>query len=194
MDFSNRELPTAIQSQAFATVERNIDTEVMVADKDTIVLGGLARDNQTETVAKVPLLGDIPILGWLFSSHKRTTEKVNLLIFMTPQIIKQYDRIRAVLDKKLKERDEFVESATGGEDANRKYRDKIIKDLPDLKEITLLKAKEFDVIDGEAAGGIANGKSGGSASGSGNDPIMDIPPPAFPGDFPPPPPMPNNGE
>jgi general secretion pathway protein D len=53
-----------------------------------MVIGGLIRDNVTSSESKVPLLGDIPILGWLFKYNTTKVEKVNLMIFITPYIIK----------------------------------------------------------------------------------------------------------
>ena len=136
-DFSNRPAPEA----APATLERNVETSVMVSDNDTVVLGGLVRDKTTETINKVPLLGDIPILGWLFKSRQATVDKTNLMLFITPHIMRQPENVRATLDRKLKERDEFVEKAFGGEDAHREARNKIIRSLPDVKSITNYNAK-----------------------------------------------------
>lgn len=133
-DFSSREVSTQVAAQGgVATIERNTKTSVFVADNDTVVLGGLVRDNQTKQVSKIPLLGDIPLLGWLFRSSQTVSRKTNLLIFITPQIVRQYDRVRAILDKKLKERDNFIEANNGGEDVFRTYRDDMIRSLPDLK-------------------------------------------------------------
>ena len=134
-DITNRALPKAVQDLAVSTIVRSAETSVMVADSDTVVLGGLIRDKTTEVINKVPLLGDIPILGWLFKSRASTIEKSNLMIFITPRIMRQPENVRMVLDRKLKERDEFVERAFGGEDYQREARNKIIRDLPDTKTI-----------------------------------------------------------
>jgi general secretion pathway protein D len=141
-DFSSRSLEAAP-----ATLERNAETSVMVSDTDTIVLGGLTRDKSTEVMNKVPLLGDIPILGWLFKSKNSTIEKTNLMIFITPKIMRQPENVRMVLDKKLKERDEFVERAFGGEDYHRDARNKIIRGLPDVKKITNYNTKRILNLD-----------------------------------------------
>ena len=53
---------------------------------------------------------------------------------MTPHIVRQYEKVRAILDKKLKERDEFIESTAGGNDLLRYKRDDLIRNLPDIKE------------------------------------------------------------
>lgn len=74
------------------TTTRSAITEVMVRDRDTVAMGGLLRDRETITNNKIPLLGDIPVLGWLFKNKSRNLTKVNLLFFMTPKIIAPYDK------------------------------------------------------------------------------------------------------
>ena len=75
-----------------ATTTRSAVTEVIVRDKDTVVMGGLLRDKETISFDKVPLLGDIPVLGWLFKRKARKIDKVNLLMFMTPTILSPYSK------------------------------------------------------------------------------------------------------
>ncbi|MEX1099364.1 MAG: type II secretion system secretin GspD [Bacteriovoracaceae bacterium] len=74
-----------------ATTTRSAITEIMVKDKDTIAMGGLLRDREEVSFSKVPLLGDIPVLGWLFKNKSRTVNKVNLLMFLTPKILSPYE-------------------------------------------------------------------------------------------------------
>ncbi len=71
-----------------STSKRSASTTVVVKDRQTMVIGGLIKDNVTSTVSKVPFLGDIPVLGWLFKSKSTSVEKTNLMIFITPYIIK----------------------------------------------------------------------------------------------------------
>lgn len=68
--------------------KRYASTTVVAKDGETIAIGGLLRDNETKIVRKVPLLGDIPVLGWLFRYQRRQVDKTNLLIFITPTIVK----------------------------------------------------------------------------------------------------------
>ena len=70
---------------------RKIDSQVMIPNGNTLVMGGLVQDNPTATYSKVPLLGDIPGLGWAFRSESKTMSKDNLIIFLTPTIIKNTD-------------------------------------------------------------------------------------------------------
>ncbi len=149
-DISARELPAQVANLALATLERNIKTSVVVADHDTLVLGGLIRDNNSDVVSKIPILGDIPILGWLFRSKKTQAQKTNLLIFITPHIIRQAEHIREILDRKLKERDDFLESNTGGNDPQKKYRDQMIKSLPDIEEIKSKKPVRTFILEEDA--------------------------------------------
>jgi type IV pilus secretin PilQ/predicted competence protein len=64
----------------------SINTHVLAADGETIVLGGLFTNTQSISTTKVPLLGDIPWIGWLFKSYTTKTDKAELLIFITPKI------------------------------------------------------------------------------------------------------------
>lgn len=74
------------------TTTRSAITEVMVRDRDTVAMGGLLRDRELVSHNKVPILGDIPVLGWLFKNRTREVEKVNLLFFMTPKILAPYTK------------------------------------------------------------------------------------------------------
>jgi general secretion pathway protein D len=76
-------------------------TEVMVRDRDTVAMGGLLRDRESVENTKVPILGDIPVLGWLFKSRSRTVEKVNLLFFMTPKILAPYSKTASANTKEV---------------------------------------------------------------------------------------------
>ena len=68
---------------------RNIDSTVLIKSGDTLAIGGLLQDEVTKTHNKVPILGDIPGIGYAFQEHLNARIKRNLLIFVTPTIIKQ---------------------------------------------------------------------------------------------------------
>ncbi len=70
------------------TFRRTANTTVIINDKDTVVIGGIIGQDSTETEVKVPLLGDLPGVGWLFKSQATTTTKNNMFIFITPKIIR----------------------------------------------------------------------------------------------------------
>ncbi|MBI5836065.1 MAG: hypothetical protein HZB25_02360 [Candidatus Eisenbacteria bacterium] len=69
------------------TSTREASTEVMVKDGETLVIGGLVRELVTRTTTKVPLLGDIPLLGELFKHRHNTKQKVDLVVFITPHLL-----------------------------------------------------------------------------------------------------------
>jgi type IV pilus assembly protein PilQ len=68
---------------------RAIETQVLVANGQTVVLGGIYETERRETIKKVPFLGDIPVLGALFRSKQRVDNKAELLIFVTPRILEE---------------------------------------------------------------------------------------------------------
>jgi general secretion pathway protein D len=70
---------------------RTFDTQVLIPNSHTLVMGGLVQDNPQSTSTKVPLLGDIPYLGYAFRSENKSTTKDNLLIFITPTIVQDND-------------------------------------------------------------------------------------------------------
>jgi general secretion pathway protein D len=70
------------------TTKRSMETTTIAKDQQTIVVGGLVRDNIIISERKVPLLGDIPFLGWLFKFQSRAVEKLNLLVFLTPTLVR----------------------------------------------------------------------------------------------------------
>jgi type IV pilus assembly protein PilQ len=77
--------------------KRRTETEVLVKEGDTLVVGGITQRTDTETVRKVPVLGDIPVLGWLFKSKLTQTQpNRELVIFVTPSLVRR-DVPRAAL-------------------------------------------------------------------------------------------------
>lgn len=68
--------------------KREIETQVMVNNGETVVLGGVFEQTKSDSVSKVPLLGDVPLLGYLFRKTTNQNTKRELLIFVTPQILK----------------------------------------------------------------------------------------------------------
>jgi general secretion pathway protein D len=82
------------------TLKRTIDTTVLVKNKSTIVIGGLIDNQVSVSEWKVPFLGDIPLLGWLFKSEGKSTEKTNLYIFLTPVVVKSTQEAEELYKKK----------------------------------------------------------------------------------------------
>ena len=73
------------------TNKRSLDTTVLVDDGQTLVLGGLIQDQVTHGEFKVPLLGDIPLIGWLFRYETRRSNKTNLMVFIRPTVLRTAD-------------------------------------------------------------------------------------------------------
>ena len=79
-----------IQGSQYPAIDtRNVTTQIAVNNGDTAVIGGIYEETNNNDITKVPLLGDIPILGYLFKQTNKTTDKTELLIFLTPRIVKE---------------------------------------------------------------------------------------------------------
>ena len=98
-----------------STSERTAKTIVVAKDQQTILIGGLMSDKVIDSVTKIPILGDIPVLGFFFRNTTKHIVKTNLIIALTPYVVNDQSDLRRVLDKKMKERREFVERF-GGQD------------------------------------------------------------------------------
>ena len=84
------------QAVDLVTTKRSAKTSIVVKDKETVVIGGLIQDSEEDVVNKTPFLGDIPGLGWLFKTTSKVRRKTNLLILLTPHIIKDAADLAAV--------------------------------------------------------------------------------------------------
>lgn len=82
------------------TNKREIETTVMVDNGEIVVLGGLIEDDEQVTLEKIPLLGDIPVLGRLFSSEGKSRRRTNLMVFLRPTIVTNVGDLRAVTGRK----------------------------------------------------------------------------------------------
>ena len=92
--------PVSAISSELVTNKREIQTTVRASDGDVIVLGGLIEQTERITVDKVPLLGDIPILGRAFRSEGTTRENRNLMIFLRPTIVRNKEEMTTVTNQK----------------------------------------------------------------------------------------------
>jgi len=84
------------------TYKRTARTTVVVEDSDTVVIGGMIGLDGYEEEQKVPLLGDIPVLGWLFKTKTTREERTNMFIFVTPRIVSNPADIARVTQEKEK--------------------------------------------------------------------------------------------
>lgn len=89
---------------------RTVKNVVVAKDQQTIAIAGLISDRKGDTESKIPFFGDIPIIGWLFKTWSDNKSKTNLLIVLTPYIVRDDSDFRKIYERKMKERREFVEA------------------------------------------------------------------------------------
>jgi len=70
---------------------KHVNTQVQVEDGGTVVIGGIYTQAERNAISKIPVLGDLPFLGWLFSNTEKITSKTELLVFLTPKIVASGD-------------------------------------------------------------------------------------------------------
>jgi general secretion pathway protein D len=107
-----------IGASAFSDVvtsKRTVENTILADDRQTIVLGGLIQDDINDSVRKVPLLGDVPILGHLFRSQSKSRTKRNLLVFLRPTVIRDKQEADQVTNRKYDDVWE-VEIRSGSQD------------------------------------------------------------------------------
>jgi general secretion pathway protein D len=90
------------------TSKRQIKSTVVVKDQNTVVIGGLQKTLYSTGRTMVPLLGEIPILGYLFRNTKKRRERRNLLLMLTPHVIEGPEDFKAIFRRKLEEHREFL--------------------------------------------------------------------------------------
>ena len=95
------------------TTKRSAKTSVLVRNGDTVVLGGMMQDTFTTTERQIPFLGDIPLLGYLFKFKSTSRNKTNLLIFLTPHVIKEPNDLSKMSEKQQKKMDAFIDQNRG---------------------------------------------------------------------------------
>jgi len=89
--------------------KRNATTKLIVRDQQTVIIGGLMRNRITHSEDKIPILGDIPVLGALFRQTTDAMEKSNLILILTPFIIREQSDLRTIFERKMQERQEFLD-------------------------------------------------------------------------------------
>jgi len=124
------------QGADIITNKRSITTTVMVEDGGVVVLGGLIEENLQEDEQRVPVLGDIPVLGLLFRYNKTTKVKTNLMIFIHPQIMKDDATLLSMTNDKYN----YIRAKqlTMKENGVRLMGDDEIPLLPDFKDFLSL--------------------------------------------------------
>ncbi len=102
-----------VNQSGFITSKRETENVVVVRDNQTIVIGGLIGNTQTEVETKIPVLGDIPLIGVLFRGKRNSERKTNLLIFLTPHVINEPADLEEVYRVKVAQREEFLKRFYG---------------------------------------------------------------------------------
>lgn len=94
-------------TSGFITSKREVTTTALVGNNQTMVLGGLVGSTETEVETKIPILGDLPLIGTLFRGNRKTARRTNLIIFLTPHIIDSNEDLQEVMRIKVAQRAEF---------------------------------------------------------------------------------------
>jgi general secretion pathway protein D len=115
VDEQTEEIASSDPQLGPTTSKRTAKTTVVAKDQETVVIGGLIQERTIRGVKKVPVLGSLPLLGWLFRSESTKKTKTNLLLFLTPYIIRDQADYRRIFERKMSERAEFVKRFYGEE-------------------------------------------------------------------------------
>jgi general secretion pathway protein D len=167
-DFSEATNPLEAEAGP-ATSIRELESEVVVPDKQAVVLGGLMQDKATRRQTKIPILGDIPLLGYLFKGTSSAKRKVNLLIFLTPYIVREPQDFLVMLQKKIQERNQFIDEHFG-ERARKKIRMQIAKHNEKLIDYQIPERNESTDVSATLP----------SVSQDGQEPLQEVPAQAVP--------------
>ena len=90
----NKDSRGTLTPQGYAINTKHVQTQVLVENGGTVVIGGIFTQDEREDISKVPLLGDVPVLGNLFKNKARTSIKTELLIFLTPKVVSDRSTVR----------------------------------------------------------------------------------------------------
>jgi general secretion pathway protein D len=142
-----------------STTQRTARTTVFARDQQTIVIGGLTRDRQSDSVDKVPLLGDIPLIGFLFRNTQKTTEKQNIILALTPYVIDGPADLTRVLEAKLRDRREFVRLYGSDEERRLLIGPLGTPNTPGMLEQINRAARALDEANADAAPRAAQGET-----------------------------------
>ena len=120
IDLEANTFGTRISDQGLPNINKRQTSQlVTVKNGQTVVISGLMQTREIETFQKVPLFGDIPVLGWLFRNSNTNNIKTSLVIFLRPHIVHSAEDLAEIYRRKLKERDKFLDdvgSATDPDD------------------------------------------------------------------------------
>ena len=124
-------VPESLQKTNVAIKKRTIKTSITLKDRETAVLGGMVKEESSKIESKIPILGDLPLIGWLFKNSSSERKKSNLIVFITPHIIRSAEEHQTILSSKLKERMKFIRQFTGNEDPYEETTKQMLKQKDD---------------------------------------------------------------
>lgn len=127
-------IPGTIE-QGIATRKRFIRTSVLVDDGGILILGGLIQEEVSDTESKVPLLGDIPLIGFLFRTQSTTKTKANLMVFLRPTILRDHKDATFITNEKYNYLRGLESDAYDEEDQSFGLLDGAAPRLPPIEEI-----------------------------------------------------------
>jgi general secretion pathway protein D len=127
-----------------ALTKKALKTNIVLQSGQTAVLGGLMEDEDSIDETKVPLLGDIPVIGWLFKNRTIRQQKKNLVVFLTPRIIRNSAQHKEILREKMAERIDWIKRNSEGRDP---YGAKFNKMIRESKETSQNFRPSDDEID-----------------------------------------------
>jgi general secretion pathway protein D len=104
---------TSTSLETPTTAKRQAQTVVSMDNGSTVVIGGLIRDDKVTLHKKIPLIGDIPLIGQLFSLQRDRIQKTNLLIFITPHIVSSQQDLDRLTDQKKQQMNSAVTDING---------------------------------------------------------------------------------
>ncbi len=127
-------IPGTLES-GIATRKRSIKTSVLVDDGGILILGGLIQEEVADTESKIPLLGDIPLIGFLFRSESTTKTKANLMVFLRPSILRDHRDASFVTNEKYNYLRGIESGAYNQEDGSFGLLDDAAPRLPPMEEL-----------------------------------------------------------
>lgn len=116
--------PSSVAGQ-INTTQRKATTNVVVRDGDTIVVGGLQKNTVSDRKSRIPILGDLPIIGKLFGGTDNQSSKSMLVLFLTPYVINEYSDLMKITERKIDDRLDLGRLAKDPEDRLRKDVQKV---------------------------------------------------------------------
>jgi general secretion pathway protein D len=145
-----------VNSAGFITSKRQIENTVVVKDNQTIVIGGLIGETTTQVETKVPVLGDLPLIGRLFRGERESSRKTNMLVFLTPHIVDEPADLEEIYRIKWAQRQEFIRRFYGKslEDQEKEFQNLFSYSMNQVDRPSQYRgspdgAERFQVIGGE---------------------------------------------